>query len=133
MTKLPMTIYALDGREVVTFDDAIEYAKWLGERPDYDPHVGSSYVGEFWVSTVLLIAPMRHFFSDWGDEPPLIFETMLFDEKGNVADVMGRYATYDEAERKHQALVDMLQVKVKEGFEITSAFVLIMRGALQHI
>jgi hypothetical protein len=56
-----------------------------------------------WVSTVWL--GLNHNFLD--DGPPLIFETMVFLERGNRRDELAcrRYATEDEARQGHADIV----------------------------
>ena len=80
----------------------------LREIEEYH-RVGSTDVGEYWVSTVWL--GLNHQFSPHG--PPLIFETMVFlksqrddvEDRG-LADIdVVRYATEEEAQKGHDAMV----------------------------
>lgn len=92
----------------------IDIDEWgrLREIEDYH-RVGSTDVGEYWVSTVWL--GLDHNFSRHG--PPIIFETMVFlksqrddpDDRG-LADIdVVRYATEQEALAGHQAMVLLVQ------------------------
>lgn len=62
--------------------------------------VGLDEVGEERVSTVFL--GINHAF---GDEPPLLWETMVFP----AADLCGRYRTYGEAIAGHKQAVESLR------------------------
>lgn len=63
------------------------------------------------VSTVFL--GLNHQF---GDGPPLVFETMIFPKEGNWQDeYMDRYTTWEEAEAGHEKAVGI--VKEREEYE----------------
>lgn len=85
--------YILDGRETKKVD-LMTWAKWLETA---DRHVAKEKVGVHLVSTVFL--GLNH---QYGDGPPLLFETMVF--KGNDgADLWcERCSTWDEAEAMHK-------------------------------
>lgn len=112
--------YVLDGREPRLEPDVIEWARWMeqhrygpraGDPEGMDPwRVGSTHVGESWISTVFL--GLDHQF---GDGPPMIFETLVFN--GALADEQERYSTWDEAERGHEAMVKRVRAsrEVKPG------------------
>lgn len=89
--------------------------EWI---PSYPPpeeweaghRVGLSTVGVYRVSTVFL--SIDH---NWGDGPPILFETMVFDhsEGENWSDVYcGRYCTRAEAEAGHARIVAALRAGV---------------------
>lgn len=68
--------------------------------PENDPtRIGSDYVGDAWVTTVWL--GIDH---NWGLGPPLIFETMVFDDNEND-EYCRRYATREQALAGHNAVV----------------------------
>lgn len=102
--------YILDGRDVKPVGDYLEFYRWrderakeLGqERPTATIRIGADDVNDVHVSTVFL--GMNH---AWGDEPPLVFETMTFDHRAEkVCDEwQWRYSTLDAAEAGHAAIV----------------------------
>ena len=71
----------------------------------------------FWVSTVFLGINHRHF----GDGPPIVFETMVFERAREVIELWGRlvsvrpdvegwrYASWDDAVAGHDAAVSRLR------------------------
>lgn len=65
---------------------------------------------KIWISTVWL--GLDH---NWGDGPPLIFETMVFRE--GKGDEMERYTTVEQAREGHQAMVE----KIMALGEVTEA------------
>ena len=93
--------YILKDKKVIGIDDVIEWGKEFGNSnriikqetlPD----------GNF-VSTVFL--GIDYNFSDKGK--PLLFETMVFPQRGNYLDkYMERYSTYEEAEAGHKRIVE---------------------------
>ena len=71
--------------------------------------IGSDYVGGLWISTTWL--GLDHQF---GNGPPLIFETMVFPaENGKVTDwgevFCDRYSTREQALAGHQRVVEALR------------------------
>lgn len=60
--------------------------------------VASTMIGEYHVSTVFL--GLDHNFSPTGEEPT-VFETMVFDEHGDM-NYQTRCSTYDQAELMHE-------------------------------
>jgi hypothetical protein len=95
MEYFKMKYYGMDGKPI-TLD---EYAAYMKDFPLRQ--VGSTVLpGGVLVSTVLLC--LDHSF---GSGPPLIFETMVFGP-GSSADLdCVRYATKEEAEAGHAAMV----------------------------
>ena len=63
-----------------------------------------------WVSTVWL--GINH---QYGDGPPLIFETMVFSEDDDVDGYMRRYSTEAEARTGHNAVVIELRYQTLYG------------------
>jgi hypothetical protein len=92
--------YILVGREIRKVD-LMTWAKWLEEHRA-EKIVKQEDVGGFWVSTVFL--GLDH---NWGDGPPILFETMVFPRNAAGGAVMDeqwceRCCTYDEAETMHE-------------------------------
>ena len=106
---MPDQKYILDADHNLVPVDLLTWAKWFEKA---DRHVGSTRVRNYWISTVFL--GIDHQFGAYG--PPLLFETMVFknvsdttkygDGKSwNGEEEMQRYATWDEAEAGHAAMV----------------------------
>ncbi len=89
--------YDWDGNPI---DGVMEWAKKC-EDPDYK-RVALDRVGDKEVSTVWL--GLDH---NFGNGPPLIFETMVFGDDGE--EDVRRYSTKDEAERGHARIVASLR------------------------
>lgn len=83
--------------------DLMDWAR-LSEQDNYK-RVAQVQIGDYWVSTVWL--GLDHSF---GDGPPLIFETMVFDRSDNdESDVWcERYSTESEALEGHDSVVKRL-------------------------
>jgi hypothetical protein len=97
--------YVLEGHEPVQVADVVEWGRWFGS---VDRQVAFTDLGFCTVSTVFLGLDHRHF----GDGPPLLFETMVFANKGagegfpdELDGRMNRYSTWDEAEAGHAEMV----------------------------
>jgi hypothetical protein len=73
----------------------LTWARWF---EDFDRHVRQTVQGDITVSTVFL--GLDHQF---GDGPPLLFETMVFGGAHNGA--QERYSTWEEAEKGHADMV----------------------------
>ncbi len=99
--------YILRGHEPVMVG-LLEWAAWM-ETGGYLRRVAQTYVGNRRVSTVFL--GLDHNWTEKG--PPILFETMAFSaEDGNWDDELcERYATWEEAEAGHQAIVQRLQAQ----------------------
>jgi hypothetical protein len=98
--------YALNGRPMTM----MEWARAV----EHYRHIGLDYVrlrGRVYrVSTVWL--GLDHSF--WPGHGPLIFETMVFDDRGMPAfDLMDRYSTLAQAERGHRAFVRRVKTIVR--------------------
>jgi len=88
--------YILDGHKAVLEPDLIKWAIWFGTAKR---HVAKTEITpEIKVSTVFL--GLDH---QYGDGPPLIFETMVFG--GELDGQMERYSTWEEAETGHKQWV----------------------------
>jgi hypothetical protein len=92
--------YILDGTEPVAVD-LLTWGRWFETA---DRHVAATTLADgTYVSTGFL--GLDH---QWGDGPPLLFETMVFDPSGESQDCW-RSATWHQAEQGHQAVVAALQ------------------------
>jgi len=91
-----------ENKNPVYLGEGVEALKKL----DYDNvegrRVGQDTIGNFKVSTVFLA--LDHNYSSVG--PPILFESMVFGPKDYSDLACVRYATWTEAERGHQILVD---------------------------
>lgn len=94
--------YKLVDQEVIPVDDVIEWGAWMEETRENDGRrVGSDNVNGHWVSTVFLGVDHQY-----GDGPPLVFETMVFPSEENMREeYMERYSTLEEAEAGHARAV----------------------------
>ena len=98
--------YILDGHKAVLCS-FMTWAKWFGSS---DRHVANTEVGPFRVSTVFL--GLDHQFT--ADGPPMIFETMLFDEDHKATDdYQTRCATWEQAEVMHKEAVAYAKGKMQ--------------------
>ena len=88
--------YILDGHEVVKADDLMSWAKWLETSRD-ECRVASTGIGDVRVSTVFL--GLDH---QYGDGPPLLFETMVFAPNECYCE---RCSTWEQAEAEHEKAV----------------------------
>ena len=96
-----MTQYILDGHTPKRCDDPILFMQW---RRTASRRVAQDDIN--WVSVSTVFLGIDHGF---GHGPPILFETMVF---GGVLDQeQERYATWEEAEAGHAAMV----VRVKES------------------
>ena len=94
--------YSLDGRTPVPEPDLMRWAMWLETA---DRRVALTDHELFRVSTVFL--GLDHNFSRTG--PPILFETMAFSDDLQLdGDTCQRYATWEDAEIGHQAMVERL-------------------------
>ena len=87
--------YILDGKKVVLEPDLLAWGRWF-ETADRD--VIKTDVGKVRILTVFL--GLDH---QYGDGPPLLFETLVFG--GALDERMNRYSTWDEAEAGHALMV----------------------------
>lgn len=94
-----MDYYILDGKEPVKVSDVITWATWFETASRKVKHTILSQGVE--VSTVFL--GLDH---QWGEGPPLLFETMVFGGKHDQD--QWRYPTWDEAIEGHDGVVDKL-------------------------
>ena len=84
--------YILDGHTPKPVD-LMTWAKWFDTA---NRHVAKNHVGDQFVSTVFLGIDYN-----WGEGPPLLFETMILGGKNDQ--YQERCSTWDEAEKQHAA------------------------------
>lgn len=104
--------YRLEGHEVVSEPDVLKWAAWF-ETATLESQVGLTDVGPFRVSTVFVgLEPVR-----FRSGPLRMFETAVFRDGTRLAvDLLDRYyRTWDEAERGHAQVVDLVDV-IGDGF-----------------
>lgn len=89
--------YILQGHTPVPEPDLMKWAAWQ-EREREARRVALDKVGEVTISTVFLA--MNH---GWGEEKPVLFETMVFG--GPLDEEQERYTTWEEAEEGHKRMV----------------------------
>jgi hypothetical protein len=119
--------YGLRGTEVMTFDDITAYSAWKVERADpLGDVVKQETIGNAWISTVLLMIDHQ-----FGEGPPLIFETMVFDaESHEPMDRMQRYSTYDEALAGHEEIANCMRLIDRESERITETALRIIKAGI---
>jgi hypothetical protein len=109
LRKDAMFTYVLDSHEPKPEPDHITWARWF-ETADRVVRQDHSVGGKWFVSTVFL--GIDHSFLE---EQPILFETMVFAEGGSAEeDACERYATWEEAERGHEELVERYGGRQKE-------------------
>lgn len=94
--------YVLDADRNVQTADPMEWAQWFEGDPDRRRVATAELPEGVWVSTVFL--GLDHQF---GDGPPLLFETMVF-QNGEDA-LQWRYSTWDEAAHGHARAVELVE------------------------
>ena len=92
--------YILDGHKVVPVD-LMTWAHWFEKA---DRHIAQTIQGNVRVSTVFL--GLDH---QWGEGPPILFETMIFGGKHDQ--YQKRYSTWDEAEQGHRVACKLAGIK----------------------
>jgi hypothetical protein len=98
--------YILDGHTPVEATSLLEWAEWT-EKNREARRVAIDMIDNVKVSTVFL--GLDH---NWGDGPPILFETMIF---GGPSDgFQDRCSTWEEAEAMHLKAIKMLETN-KEG------------------
>jgi hypothetical protein len=107
-------LYILDGHEPVKVYTTEIWGRWMETA---DRHVAQTHTGLFLVSTVFL--GLDHGF---GKGPPILFESMVFDQGGGMADIgeFNRYSSWDDAEAGHNAIVRRLMKRQAEAAKATA-------------
>lgn len=90
--------YVLDGKVPIEEPNTLEWA----DKFEEDLIVEKTMIGQVRVSTVFL--GIDHQF---GDGPPLLFETMIFG--GELDGEQQRYSTWDEAKAGHDRAVNNIR------------------------
>lgn len=91
--------YILEGHKAVKIDDVITWARMFEKT---DRVVRKTTIGDAEVSTVFL--GLDH---QYGDGPPLLFETMVFG--GKLDQEQDRCTTWEEAEVMHEAMCERVR------------------------
>lgn len=89
--------YILVDRVPVPCPDLMRWAEWFETA---DRTVKWTKTEHHWISTVFLGLDHQHF----GGGPPLVFETMSFEEEGDSVH-QDRYSTWAEAETGHDMIL----------------------------
>lgn len=95
--------YVLVDRVTIAVKDILVWAEWLEKQKDRI--VKQEEIANYRISTVFLGI------TGWGNNPPLLYETMIFDDKytGSELDCwQDRYATWEEAETGHAYAVSLV-------------------------
>jgi hypothetical protein len=91
--------YILEGTTPVPVD-LLTWAQWF--------ETAERHVADTWVTPTLRVSTvflgLDH---QYGEGPPLVFETMVFE--GGDGQECERYSTWAAAEQGHQAMVDAMQ------------------------
>ena len=130
--------YALIERKVVPIHDVMQWARWFeaARRSDLT-RVGRDEVGGFLVSTIFL--GLDHGFVPVDEPRPILFETMVFQMSPDPKDRSGwsnpemtdRYATLEEAEAGHAAIVASLKRHEADATEQAETLLAIVRQEIK--
>jgi len=106
--------YTLIGQTPVACDDLLEWARWF---ETVERRVRLTRVGPYFISTVFL--GLDH---QWGQGPPILFETMIFIEgcagdHHSFLDYQTRTSTWLEAERDHARAVAAIHENSRDTVE----------------
>lgn len=94
--------FILDGRKPVNVGDVLEWGKWFETHQGW-LHVAKTDIGNCYVSTIFLGLDRS-----FGSGPPLLFETMVFDNSRTDREhelYCRRCSTWEEAEEQHRRAV----------------------------
>ncbi len=102
MSRLSLR-FTLEGHFPIACEDDAPYPT------PTERQVAETNVGQYRVSTVFL--NVDHGFGLKPDQPPILFETMVFGDEADdpVDQHMERYSTWDEAEAGHKKIVEGLK------------------------
>lgn len=102
-----MENYILEGKKAVPCSNIMVWGKWFETA---NRHVANNHIGSKRVSTVFL--GINH---QWGSGPPLLFETMVFEDGGDYSgEYQWRYSTWEEAERCH----NIICISIAHGLDL---------------
>jgi len=112
--------YTLDENKKPVRCTLEEYADWTKskgneiEKAQELHRVAETTIVDYWVSTVFLA--IDHSFRGDTDHTPILFETMIFNQKTDSAlDYQQRYATWKEALEGHKEAVEfVIQMLVRK-------------------
>lgn len=96
--------YILMGKLAVPEPDLLRWGVWY---ETHDRHVALTQIGSIEVSTIFL--GIDHSF---GGGLPVLFETMVF--RRNRAEEQVRCETWEQAEKQHAEMVEMVRREIKE-------------------
>jgi hypothetical protein len=117
--------YILDENRQPVAVDLLTWGRWFEEEPDRR-RVAETFTELCWVSTIFL--GVDHNFIGRG--PPILFETMVFDREPQLKEMFGkvreihedidgcRYASWDDAEAGHNAMVRRLLKKEEDAAQL---------------
>ena len=95
--------------------DLLKWGKWMGL---VDRGIIETTIGKRWISTVFL--GLDH---QYGDGPPLLYETMVFPIKGSephmVDEICKRYTTREKAIEGHEKIVNELRAIYESNLTTT--------------
>lgn len=100
-----MKKYILKNKEIVEEKDLLKWAEWFENTENR--RVSSTSLKNGSLSTVFL--GIDH---SYGEEKPLLFESMAFDTGTEYDNEPYRYSTWQEAEEGHIELVDKINAKI---------------------
>ena len=110
MTRQRTFAYKLIGRLVVPITLS-EFSNIYGRDPGAN-RVAQTQVGPLWVSTVFVGIDM-----EWpDDQPPLVFETMIFDDGDDTYQT--RCSTWEQAEAMHRRAVQAAEQVTARSAEV---------------
>ena len=101
--------YILEGKKAVPCNDIIAWGKYFQTA---DRKVAKDSIGDVDISTVFL--GLDH---NWGDGPPLLFETLVFG--GSMDGEMERYPSWTDAVMGHKRMVKLVKEKANKPLEMT--------------
>lgn len=81
-TNVGSGCYILNGKIPEPCEDLITWARWIDSDKNFV--VKQEYVGRIWVSTVFLGLDQNHLRYLHPNDPPLLFETMLFRDANDI-------------------------------------------------
>jgi hypothetical protein len=113
--------YKLIGRLPVPCANPAEWALAFGEA---DPRVAYTGVAPLHVSTLFIWLDYS-----WGDRPPLLFETKIFDDDDDDDAYQTRCSTWDEAETQHAEAVAIATERVRCSAEVLTALETVRQAA----
>jgi hypothetical protein len=103
------TFWKLVDRKPVPCDDLREWEDFCASQ---ERHVGWTEIEGLKVSTIFLGVVANPF-----RKPPLLFETVVFDDYGSHD--IARYETWEQAEAAHAAIVAEILAKARKPHEIS--------------